>query len=104
MAAKTDESDVENMKEQLEALRRDFAQLANDLKGLGGTAADAARRKAAANGAKLRDDIEGMFDDLVDRGSHVLDDATAKIEQRPIASVLVALLIGFVIGRLLDRR
>jgi ElaB/YqjD/DUF883 family membrane-anchored ribosome-binding protein len=98
------QDDVTALKEDLAKLREDVAKLGADLRGLAGSGSTMAGRAAAAEGAKLREEVEETVRSLLGRGGKVVEDATAQIEQRPLLSVLLAFAIGFILGRILERR
>lgn len=89
----TESSDVTQLRADLDALRGDFARLTDSLKSVTGKGAragvDAARRHAEQTRAQAEDWM-GVL------GSH--------IEERPYGSLLTAFGVGFLLGKLLDRR
>ena len=104
MATRSTDEGVGDLHEDIEKLKADIASLAKDLKDLGTTAAGAAKRAARDKGERLREGFDETIEDLTERGEDVLRGAREKIEERPLAAVLIALLVGLVLGRLLDRR
>jgi len=96
--------DFESLREDLATLREDVAKLAADLRGLAGNAAGAARHAASEEGARLREDLEETLRSIVGRGNKVVESASARIEERPLVSVLLAFVVGFVLARIMDRR
>jgi len=104
MATRTAEEELATLREDLAKLKADIGGLAKDLKDFGTAAAGAAGRAAREKGERLRGEIDETIEDLAERGEQTLRDARAKIEERPLAAVLIALLVGLVLGRLLDRR
>jgi ElaB/YqjD/DUF883 family membrane-anchored ribosome-binding protein len=92
------------LRQELEKLKADFAALAQDLQSLARTAAGTARRAAAAEGGRLGAEIDETLRDLRQRGDKALEDAKEAVQERPLAALLMALLVGFVLARLLDRR
>jgi len=84
------------VKEDLARLRADVANLSAALKG-------------ATSGAvheqmeSLRSRLDNLTGEARVQGRQALDDLTDRIEDRPLASVLIAFGIGMLIGRLLDR-
>jgi ElaB/YqjD/DUF883 family membrane-anchored ribosome-binding protein len=99
---KSDEARV--LREELAKVRADIAALAKDLRDLGVAAAGTAQRAAEAEGERLKTGIDDTLDELRRRGEKTLHDAKATVEERPLFAVLVALMVGFVLGRMLDRR
>lgn len=98
------QDDIAALKDDLATLREDISKLTADLRGLAGSAAGTARRAASEEGARLREEVEDALRSALGRGGKVVEDASAQIEQRPLLSVLVAFAIGFILGRILDRR
>lgn len=96
--------DVAALKADFAQLREDVAKLTDDLNKAAASGADTARRRAGEESAKLREEVDAAVDQVLDRGSQTLRDAAAEISKRPLTSALVALVIGFLLGRLLDRR
>lgn len=86
---KVDLSDFETLKEEIETLRSDFAQLA----------------RHAGNGAldSLSEKGQQLYGRVHDGGERVVRAASHEIEERPLTSVLIAFAVGFVGGRLLAR-
>lgn len=93
-----------SLRDDLDKLRADIATLAADLRSLGLAAADTARRAAGSEGDHLKAEFDEAVADLRRRGEKTLKDAKASVEERPLLTMLVALAIGFILGRLLDRR
>lgn len=104
MTTKVEENEFEAIREELAKLRTDLASLADDLRGLAATTASTAKRAAQAKGEELREQIDKELDALLKRGGKTINDAKVQIEERPLTAVLIALFVGFVIARLLDRR
>ena len=104
MAADEKPDDVRVLRDELAKLRADIATLARDLHGLGLAAAGTAQRAAETGGERVRSGVEEAMSDLRRQGEETLRGAKASIEERPLFAVLVALALGFILGRILDRR
>jgi ElaB/YqjD/DUF883 family membrane-anchored ribosome-binding protein len=104
MAADEDRDDVRVLRDELAKLRADIATLAKDLRSLGLAAAGTAQRAAETEGERVRTDIDEALSALRRRGEEALRDAKASVEERPLFAVLIALALGFILGRVLDRR
>ncbi|MEQ8345030.1 MAG: hypothetical protein RIB84_03165 [Sneathiellaceae bacterium] len=91
--ATTSNNSPDQLREDLDRLRGDISALSSSFQQLMGDAGEegVARAKNAVRGAKAK----------VDAGSDALEGA---IVQRPLVSMLVALVIGMVIGKLFERR
>lgn len=85
--------DVEALKLEMEKLRADVAATTRTLRDLGGSlgeqAADRVRETAGRARAKV---------------SKTADDVGHQIEERPLASIVVAFLVGLLLGALFSRR
>jgi ElaB/YqjD/DUF883 family membrane-anchored ribosome-binding protein len=104
MAADEKQDDVGILRDELARLRADVAALARDLRSLELAAAGMAQRAAEAKGERVRTDIDEAISDLRRQGEETLRGAKASIEERPLFAVLIALGLGFILGRVLDRR
>ena len=104
MAADEEQDDARVLRDELAKLRADIATLAKDLHSLGLAAAGTARRTAETEGERVRTGLDEAIADLRRQGEETLRGAKASIEERPLFAVLIALVIGFILGRVLDRR
>ncbi len=89
--AKADD-DLNRLRSDMDALRRDFGALAESL-----------REIASARGQATADMARHTADDVQRRAQESLAAAQAHIEQRPLASVLIAFMVGLVMGKAMDR-
>lgn len=103
-----------NLEEELDMLRAGLDTLRNDISSLVGSFGDAATDEVKTRGRRARTAVGRV----TDRASEVWDDATneasrrgregvaaveQQIEERPLISVLVAFVIGVLIGKLINR-
>ena len=51
----------------------------------------------------LRGRLDSIAGDAKHHGRQALDDLTDRIEERPLASILIAFGVGLLFGRMLDR-
>lgn len=104
MAADDKQDDVRILRDELAKLRADIATLAQDLRSLGLAAAGTAQRAAETEGERVRAGMDEVISDLRRQGEETLRGAKASIEERPLFAVLIALALGFILGRVFDRR
>ncbi|MEE4638902.1 MAG: hypothetical protein V2J42_09210 [Wenzhouxiangella sp.] len=95
---------------ELKELREEFASLKSDVSEIGQSISKMARDAASESGHKLRDAAEEGRERLSSAarrsGQQVRrgwDSFESEIEDRPMTSLAVALGLGFILGRLLDR-
>jgi ElaB/YqjD/DUF883 family membrane-anchored ribosome-binding protein len=105
MAAADEKQDaVRALHDEVARLRADIAALGRDLRNLGAAAAGTATHAAESGSERLKADMDEAMSTLRRRGEEALRDAKASVEERPLFAALVALAVGFVLGRILDRR
>lgn len=103
MAEAKAKTDMEKLREDMEALRTDLAQLAQHVRSLSANSADAAKTEARARLDEFGGRLEGTMADLQRQGTQGVDTLKDSIRDRPLGSVLAALGIGLLVGRLLKR-
>jgi ElaB/YqjD/DUF883 family membrane-anchored ribosome-binding protein len=104
MASNANEGDYDALREELSKLRSHVAGLADDLKGLGAAAAGAGKRAAGEQAERLKEELGDKFEDAIERGNKTVNDLAKAIEERPLMAVLLAFVLGLILGRLFDRR
>ncbi len=104
MATDEVQDEARVLRDELAKVRADIAALAKDLRGLGLAAAGTAQRAAETEGERVRTNMDEAISDLRRQGEETLRGAKASIEERPLFAVLIALALGFILGRVLDRR
>lgn len=82
-------ADIDKIKEDLATLRGDLAQL---VKGMRTGASEHVSNEASR-----------IYDKLMAEGEHSMEAVAREVKERPLASLGIALAIGFVCGRLLSR-
>lgn len=89
----TGNTDVDKLKEDLASLRSDVRQLADSLK-----STSASHLRSGADSARA------SADRFRGQAREAARSAESEIEAHPLTSVFTAFGIGFVLGKLLDRR
>ncbi len=104
LATQTETGDYDALRDELSKLRAHVAGLADDLKGLGAAAAGAGKRAAGEGAERLKEEVGDKFEDLIERGGKTVNDLVKSIEERPMMAVMLAFVLGLILGRLFDRR
>ena len=105
----TDKATAERLEKDVAAVKSDIAALTDQITDALNTFANSAGKQARRGYKQARDNMDTTLDDFSERGSAMMDaaqDAYGSIEetledaitQRPLATVGVALGIGFLIG------
>jgi len=92
-AAETDGEDLDALKRDFAALRKDVAALMSSL----GDAASAQKQRAFAAAGEKAEQIK-------EQGAKVVRSVEGEIEARPLTSIGIAFGVGFLLGKLLERR
>ena len=100
-----------DLTKEFDTLKKDFQDLQKDLKKVvetGGRAAgeevEAARNKLQQEAEVLMKKMQDAASGAVESGERVLHNVEGKIEDRPFASVLTVLGVGFAVGWLVGRK
>ncbi len=96
MATRNVEGEFDTLKDDLGKLRADVSNLSSALKDV---TSDTVREQVEI----IRARIDSIAADAKLQGRASLDDLTGRIEERPLASVLIAFGVGVLIGKLFDR-
>jgi len=105
----TDEATYERLEKDVAAVKNDIAALTTQITDALNSFAGTAQKQARRGYKQARANVDSAVDDISDRGNAVMDaaqDAAISIEetledviaQRPLATVGIALGLGFLIG------
>jgi ElaB/YqjD/DUF883 family membrane-anchored ribosome-binding protein len=105
----TDKAIFERLENDVAKVKTDISDLAEQITDALNTIAGSARKQARRGYKQARDNVDSVVDDLSDRGHSMLNaaqDAAVSVEEtledviaeRPLATVGLALGIGFLIG------
>ena len=93
---------IDDLKDDLKALRTDLGELARILKDLGVGKVHEARSSVEEELEARREELRRRWEEARGRGKKTMDDFEQGIGQHPFSSVLAAFGIGFLIAKLLD--
>ena len=110
----TDKANYERLQKDVSAVKNDIAALTDQITDALNAFAGQASKQAKRGYRQARDNMDSTFDDMSDRGSAMMSaaqDAAGSIEesledvitQRPLATVGLALGLGFLIGAMWRR-
>jgi ElaB/YqjD/DUF883 family membrane-anchored ribosome-binding protein len=92
--------DYDTLQHEITDLRRDFSTLLETLRGQGNGVAKDAEHTIR----DLASQAERIYTDLSRSSRDSLHAVGKSIEERPLVSILIAFVLGFIGSRLLDRR
>ena len=109
MKSMTDKATYERLQKDVEAVKNDISALTDQITDAINAFAGSAGKQARRGYKEARANVDSAYDDLSERGSAMMDsahDAASSLEesledaitQRPLATVGIALGIGFLIG------
>lgn len=99
MATKPADS-TDDLRAELDALRSDIASLVDTVKDIGRERADSALHSAREAVDKATGRIKVSAHEARERGEAAADEVEAMITRHPIGSVLLAVGIGYLVGRI----
>ncbi len=97
MAERDLSEDIDALRADLEALRRDFARVVE-------TAKDTASSRAQSEIDELQQRLNKLAGEIQSGGRESLRAVEEQVESRPLMSVALAFAIGLILGRAFDRR
>lgn len=100
----SDKAEIDQLKSDLRTLREDFSKLGKDVLSATRHGAESASEAARAEARKRLEQLGDAWDTTRLHGAAAKHDVERRIEEHPFASVMIALGVGVVIGKLLDRR
>ncbi len=92
----TADSDVAQLIEDVQALKRDLAALAEHSRGT-------VWSNAAGTAGAISDEAQRLYDAAAARGRRQVKALSNQVEEQPLLSILIAFGIGFLGGRILPR-
>lgn len=94
----------ENLKAELDNLRKDLGRLSDQVGKTAGAGARAASDETRAEINRLRSELNRLSGYASEHGKATADTVHHQVEQHPLASLATAFGVGFLLGKLLDRR
>jgi ElaB/YqjD/DUF883 family membrane-anchored ribosome-binding protein len=104
---KTDNEEIDALKDDINKLREDIANLASAMLGAASDTLDDAKDKVDGKAREAGDEFIGKMNEGLDHGKQFMDDLDTRVARNPVGSVLVAFGVGLLIAKLLgngDRR
>ncbi len=102
--AATPERDIEQLSEQIAALKQDMAEISHTLGELGRSSRDAAAGQARRKASELRAAGERQIDAAQHRAEELGHQAADAVRQQPAAAVGLAVGVGFLLGFMTGRK
>lgn len=98
------QENVDNLKEDISKLRTDLTGVTNALINVSKNAYSTKNKELQAEASKLIDEFGNTMDTARNMGRDKVRVAENKIGEKPFMSVLIAFLIGLVLGTIYDRK
>ncbi|WP_276955846.1 DUF883 family protein [Allomeiothermus silvanus] len=97
-------NDMQALKDDLRSLRADVSSLMESLKGAASSKAKELGSTLKETSGQLGTQVKDALGTAREKGGQVASDLEARIQERPLMSVLVAFGVGLVLSRILSRR
>lgn len=98
------QQDIEQLSEQISALKQDVSAVSETLAELGKSTRDAAATNARRKAAHLREVGETQFEAAQHRAGEIGQNATEAVRQQPATFVGLAVGLGFLLGFVSGRK
>ena len=88
----------------LDAVREDLSRLRTDLRDLLQKLIETGKSETGATKERVLDEINEAFELTTERSKAAVQSLENKVQENPLISVLLAFIIGFIFGKLFERR
>jgi len=96
--------DVEELKNDLSKLGNDLSALTKRVVEMGRDETVSAKENLDVEVRKLLQEIGTLLDETGRKGKRAAESVQKKIERKPFMSLLVIFILGFILGKVLDRK
>lgn len=96
------EEEMTRLREEVVQLKKDITALTQTLKGVAGSAGDSAAERLSEQAARARERLDKTYQEGAAAGRDMVDDVERRIVDNPLASLLAAAGIGFIVAKLLN--
>jgi ElaB/YqjD/DUF883 family membrane-anchored ribosome-binding protein len=104
MAEANIQKDLDTLRADLAALRASLEEVTSDLLNVGKDSATIAGRRLGERTAASRERLRNAYGAARDQSARAIEGLQTTIEDRPFVSIVAAFGLGFVLGKMLDRR
>jgi ElaB/YqjD/DUF883 family membrane-anchored ribosome-binding protein len=104
MAERDMQKDLDAVKEDLAKLRSDIAELTQSLIDTGKNEVNTARNRVKAEARNLSRELRDTLNETGERGLKTVETVDQMLTEKPVISLLAALGLGLLVGKLLERR
>ena len=88
----------------IEAVKEDLSRLRTDLRDLLRKLIETGKSETGATKERILDEINEAFELTTERSKAAVHSLENKVQENPLISILLAFLIGFILGKLFERR
>ena len=94
----------ENLGQDLEALREDVTRLRSDLSQLAKSLLDKGKSESDTAKERVIEELMSNFRSARDKSNETVESVEHKIQEKPLMSLLIAFLVGLILGKLFESR
>ncbi len=94
----------ENLGQDLEALREDVTKLRSDLSQLAKSLLDKGKSETDTAKDRVMEELMSNLRSARDKSSGAVGSVEHKIQEKPLMSLLIAFVVGLILGKLFDSR
>ncbi|MGH7849381.1 MAG: DUF883 family protein [Thermodesulfobacteriota bacterium] len=94
----------ENLGQDLEALREDVTKLRSDLSQLAKSLLDKGKSETDTAKDRVMEELMSNLRSARDKSSETVESVEHKIQEKPLMSLLIAFVVGLILGKLFESR
>lgn len=104
MAERNLQQELDGLKANFNQLKKDWDDMASTGGSMAGDVLAATKKKFEEEAQKLMDNLQKAAESVQDHGKKMYDQVERQVEEKPVASLMTTLGIGFIIGWLIGKK
>ncbi len=104
MAERNLQKEIDDLKANFAQLQKDWEKMASTGESMASDVLSTAKKKLDEEAQKIMDSLQKAADGVQDQGKKMLGQVERQVEEKPVASLMTTLGVGFIIGWLVSKK
>ncbi len=104
MAERNLQKEIDDLKANFAQLQKDWEKMASTGESMAGDVLSTAKKRFDEEAQKLMDNLQKAAENIQDHGKKMYSQVERQVEEKPIASLMTTLGVGFIIGWLVSKK
>ena len=104
MADRNLQQEIDTLKSNFNQLKKDWDEMAAQGGSMAGDVLAATKKKFDEEAQKLMDNLQKAAENIQDHGKKMYSQVERQVEEKPVASLMTTLGVGFIIGWLVSKK